>query len=251
VFKLTIKGDKEAGQFMTRLVAGSKKAERQVEAYGYELAEAASQLILSRIESLPTIGRFMAPRTLITADVVGGSIVLTISGMTEGEAGHPGTQSRGGAPPEVSSPEKNLWLTHEFGIPSDGSSELQSYVKDYGGVRATRRGRAYGRGSPYVGMIRQLVRSLATELNALLAPIGAIAATNVAADLLADASNNAIVIERTAASAMKATGVSMEALASLGVTRVSTTSRGQINLQGAGGRFVSGRSARVPTSIRR
>lgn len=254
MFKINV-DTKKAGQILVRLAAESRAMARDLESYAPEIADVAAEFILGEIRTgLPEgIGDFMADRTKIDIAHSGHTITLTISGMSEGEAGHP--PSRHGVP-KVKNPATNLWMTHEFGIPSGGGGggSLWTYTKDVGGVKSTRSGVAgYGRGSPYVGAIAKLATSITEQLNVVLRPIGAIAGNNVIADVIESATQGKVIIERSAMAALRRAGVSAAALAAMGVVKVSVTSRGQINLLGTtgGGRrhFISGGGG-VPTTIK-
>jgi len=219
--------------------------------------EAVGNIIIDAIRTrMPNsgIGNFMADRTKIEVETSSNRIDVIISGMTESEAGHPPRTD--GSIPRVSSGDVNLWNTHEFGIPSDGSStEDQNYKKDSGGVSVVRDGTEYGVGSPYVGAVKKVINSLSSEIKGLLSAYNAVVSNTFIADVIEIKTEGKIKIDRSAAAAFRRAGVSSTTLASLGVARAKVTSRGQILLfgptqTGAAGAFVSGKGL-VPTTINR
>lgn len=219
--------------------------------------EAVGNLIIDSIRTrMPNegIGNFMANRTKIEVETSASRIDIIISGMTEGEAGHPPRTD--GSIPSVSSPDVNLWNTHEFGIPSDGSSDDdQNYKKDSGGVSVVRDGTEYGVGSPYVGAVKKVIDGLSAEVKSLLSAYNAVVSNTFIADVIEIKTEGKIRIDRSAASAFRRAGVSNATLAALGVASAKVTSRGQILLfgptqTGAAGAFVSGKGL-VPTTIRK
>lgn len=254
MFKITVQS-KKTDAIILKLAATSNRLAADLQNYAPEIAEVAGELIIAEIrEKLPEgIGDFMANRTKVEATYSGTSILLTISGMTEGEAGHPA--SRSGVPRAKDG--ANLWLTHEFGRPTSGT--LGNYQKDVGGVTSIRSTRSlgsgkYGRGSPYVGAIRNMIPSITAQLNIALRPVGAIAANNVLADYIETGTRGRVKIDRSARAALNRAGIGFEALAAIGVVRVSVSSTGQINLLGSTGgsrrHFISGKGLGVPTTIR-
>lgn len=255
-FKLSITGDKELGEFAVRLRAATKLAQSKVEMNAPIMAEAASNIILEAIESdlagSKSFGAFMAPRTKIDVTYSGASIILNVSGMTEGEAGHPprydGSEVR-------AKDSDNLWALHEFGSTSEGHTSSLTFNKDVGGVTVHRKGKAHGAGSPYKGAVRSLIRGLTPQLNEVLRGLGGMVAGSVAGQTIELASGGKIQMARGARAAMRAAGVDESILASLGVSKVSITSSGQINLMGrtamGGHTFISGKSAGIPTTINR
>lgn len=217
--------------------------------------EAIGNLVIDSIRTkMPNIGigNFMADRTKIEVETSGSRIDIIISGMTEGEAGHPPRSD--GSVPKVSSADVNLWNTHEFGIPSEGSrDEEQNYQKDAGGVSVVRDGTEYGVGSPYVGAVKKIVDGLSKEVKDLLSAYNAVVSNTFIADVVEIKTEGKIKLDRTAASAFRRAGISNATLASLGVASAKVTSRGQILLfgptqTGAAGAFVSGKGL-IPTKI--
>lgn len=242
---------KDLDRFITVLQAEGAAFPEKIQDSLFDLGQLAANVIFQHIdEDLPNdgIAKFMYDRTAIDISVTSNSVTLEIRGMSEGEAGHPATLHN--PPPQVSSPDVNLWVTHEYGIPSDGSS--QGPDKDSGtGIKAQVKGGAtgYGAGSPYVGEIRRIVGGLTAQLQEVMQAFGAIVAYNAGADIIEHAGKGKIKVDRKAKTALKSAGIQEGYLASLGIAGVETTSTGQINLRGAGGRFTSGRG-HVPTTIK-
>jgi len=254
VFKVKV-DDEEARAIVARIEGTTKKHRAQIQSEGYGLGLAARQFILNRIaEDLGEgIGPFMAARTKIEITVSGSSIILNISGMSEGEAGHPPRSD--GTVPQVSSPDVNLWMVHEYGRNRDESQDQVTYRKDIGGKTVQRYGTAITASSPYIGSIRSLVQSLAVQLNPFLVGVAAISASNIAAENITKATGGKVQIDRSARAALRRAGVSATSLAQMGVHKVTVTSRGQILVIGktptGAGRFMSSKSLGIPTSINR
>ncbi len=242
---------KEVDRFITVLRAEGEAFPLKVQDNLYQIGEIAAEVIFKAIdEQMPNkaIAKFMVDRTAVDIVTTSKTISLEIRGMSEGEAGHPATLNN--PPPKVSSPDVNLWVTHEYGIPTDGNS--QGADKDQGaGIKAQVKAgeTGFGAGSPYVGEVRRIVSGLSAQLYSIIQAAGAIIANDIAGDIVEKATKNKIKVDRKAKTALKRAGVQQGYLASLGVLGVETTSRGQINLRNAGGRFTSGRG-HVPTTIK-
>lgn len=247
-YKINVKA--EAGEQLITVIKGSnRKVKDAIATYGVAMAEAVSSEIIQSIAQIPTIGPFLAVRTRVETIISGGTITLLVQGMSEGEAGNPPVS--GGEP----SDETNLWLAHEFGKPSDGHTTKTSFHKDVGGVTATREGVSHGAGSPYVGVIRNKISTITVQLEGICAAIAGIAASNIAADIVHEATGGKVKVDRSAQASLKRAGISASLLATLGVNKVSVSPSGQINLIGSNAKgghfFISGKNAGIPTTIHR
>lgn len=240
---------RQLDHFLTVMRGSGTRFPAAVQDNLYAIGEAASAVIMNAIEqNLPVrIAKFMIDRTAIDIAVSPGRIELNVRGMSEGEAGHPPRD--GGVPPRVSSPDVNLWLTHEYGVPTSGGSTGGNKDKGAGVTVPTSQSAGYGSGSPYVGEIQRIVRGLTSQLEGVLIAFGAIISNNIAADIIEEGTKGAIKIDRRASTALNRAGVSRASLATLAVAGVEVSESGQINLRGAAGRFVSG-GGLVPTTIR-
>lgn len=250
MFKLKV-DDNEARQILAEIHATTKAHRQQIEEEGYALGMAARNFILNSIrnELGDGIGPFMADRTKIEISVAGPSISLTISGMSEGEAGHP--KRRDGTVPQVSSPDVNLWMVHEYGRHRDEVSGEVTYRKDVGGKTVQRHGTAITAGSPYIGSIRSLVNGLSVQLNTFLVGLASVSASTKTAVSIEKATRRKVSVDKSARAALRRAKVNVTALAKMKVTGVEVTPRGQILVRGEGGRFVSNKALGIPTSISR
>jgi hypothetical protein len=248
--------DEDFNRFTAELTAKTKVFASDIDNVGPMAGVIVQRTILNAIrEQMPNsgIGDFMADRTGFDIQISGGRILVTVFGLTEGEAGNPARgegSSRAGTVPKVKDANSNLWNRHEFGIPDDGTTERVVFAKDSGGVKAIRAGSAFGSGSPYAGEVQRIISGLTNQLQDAISGAVAIHANNVVANNVRKASKNKIVVDTSAKSALRRSKVSMTALKELQVVGVETTSKGQINLRGASGRFVSG-GGKVPTKIRK
>lgn len=234
----------EAEKISLSITSASREISSRMNEQGPALAEVAEAFIRHSISAIPDIGEFMAARTAVDKTYAPGVVTLTIRGMTEGEAGFPGVS--GGTP----SSEMNLWNRIEFGSSDDGGGDT-TYVKDVGGVTASRKSRAAGVGSKRQGAIADTISSIITQLNAALSAAWGTAGAMTAASVVSKATRGkGIRVPKTAMAAMSAAGLDRDSLIALGVTGVNVTSSGQIIAKGAGGRFISMKSRGIPTTIR-
>lgn len=236
--------DSDARQIAVAIKAASKTMVPVMEANADAISDIARELVLSEIEKIPKIGKFMAPRTKITVTNVGGVINLSVSGYSEGEV--PDAPRSGG---DVT-PEMNLWAWHEAGPFKDSHGNQISYVKDAGGVTAVRKGASAGAGSMYKGSVKKVVSGLTKQLNELIQMAVRMAAYNIASTTIETSSRGKVKIARSSRSALKAAGVSESFLASLGVAGVTVSKTGQISVRGKGGRFMPQKVYGIPTKVR-
>lgn len=239
---------KNLSTFLVGLKSADKNLKADIKALGPTVAEIIERTILKAMEEqMPIgIGKFMIDRTAFDTKIKGGNISVLVRGMSEGEAGNPERLS--GGRPKVSSPEVNLWNVHEYGLMRDESEESQTITKDIGGVVVFRDSVSFGHGSPYQGMIRKIVSGLDKDIADAVRAAAAIQMNDSVADTIESASKGKIKVDRSAVKALNRAKVSLSSLAKLKVIGVETKMGGQINLRGAGGRFVSGKG-QVPTTI--
>ena len=239
--------DKQARETIFTISAGSKAMAQAFEANRPAIAAVASTHIRGVIADIDTIGPFLAPRTKIEVKHTGNTIILSVSGMNEQEAGFPPVS--GGEP----SGEMNLWAWHEYG-PSNPEGGETTYTKDVGGVKVTRSSKNAGAGSIYRGAVREVIGSLTTQLNIALRGVSAHAANNIAATVVETATRGKVKVPRSARAAMSAAGITGAYLAALGATKVGVTTSGQIYVIGVdamgGTGFLSSKSLGIPTTIR-
>lgn len=203
------------------------------------IGEAIRGAVLKEIEEIPGIGHFLAPRTHVDISFVGDNILLTVSGMTEGEAGFPGVS--GGEPKA----EHNLWDFHESGqYKIEGGKTV--YVKDAGGVIAHTSSSNAGAGSPYRGAVRDVIANLQVTLGTSIQAIVGQAAGNAVESGFDIATGGKVKIS---AAAKGAVGGAANAMAAAGVLKVTVTKKGQILVLGQGGRFMSPKVFGIPTKI--
>lgn len=248
---------KDLDHFLAVISAKGGRFKERLAQEGPVMGQAVAETIMNAIATqMPNdrIARFMSNRTKIDVISSESQVTLVIGGLTEGEVPPDRRARSDGTIPQVSSPDVNLWLTHEFGVPSDGSYSTEEYEKDVGGVKVVRKGTAYGHGSPYVGEIRKIVKSITGQLEGVLRGFGAIIGTQIAGEIIETASRGRVQIDPRAIPALQRAGISEAFLAGLKVIKVNVSKRGQINLigrsQAGAGRFISG-GGRVPTTINR
>lgn len=249
--------DKDFRKLVTTIKGSGRYIEERIESTGPEIAMAASAMILNAIRtqmSNPQIGAFMAPRTKITPIISGHTVVLEIEGKTEGEAGHPPRSD--GSIPKVKNNDVNLWITHEFGVPSDGASGTFTYEKDVGGVTAQRTVRGHGVGSPYVGEIRRIITGMTDAISQVAMTVAGIAAVSAVADVVSAGTGGKVKLDKSAKAALSALNINPALLATYGINQAFVSSRGQINYLGSTGAgnyktFVSGKRFGLPTTINR
>lgn len=250
--RFNVQGLDEAGRIVARIEHGLDIVDDLVEESMQIMAEAAEGIIVQSIRELHPAGDFMANRTKIEKNLLGNTIIFRISGKKEGEVENP--ERRDGTVPKVSNPNRvSLWEVLEYGRDSDGGSEDITYIKDEGtGKKAIRSGRSHGKGGQYAGMVEDIITGLTLQLDAAFEEFGAIAAHGTTAAMMKTAG---VKVDASAEAALRRAGISRGTLKELGVTRVSVSSSGQINLigPGPGGKgtatFISGSGVGVPTTI--
>jgi hypothetical protein len=229
---------KEAEHLAVAVQHAVLEAEADLQATAPVLAAVAEQIIMHSIASIPKIGPFMAARTSIDTTFTPGNIVLTISGMTEEEAGIEG----------VAKPENNLWDWHEYGASSDAGG-LTTYEKDVGGVKAQRKSKAAGVGSKYKGVVKDTVSGLTFQLQEALQAVWTTAGVVSVDRALSKATRGKVKIPTSARAAFKRAGFSPSSLASIGVQRIEVSAGGQIKAIGSSG-YIPMKSRGMPTTIR-
>ena len=235
--------DRQARQLALQVSMAAKALKPAMDAQAPVLGQVAEAIIMESIAAIPHIGEFLAVRTKIDTVYGPGIITLSISGMTEEEAGFPPTS--GGA----AKGNMNLWNWHEFG-PSGDAGAMTSWLKDAGGVRASRKTKAAGTGSKYKGAVKDTIGSLTVQLNTALQAVWGAAGQITAASVYSKATGGKVKIPRKAQAVMRAAGVEGGALAAIGVSKITVSVGGQIKARGASGKFVPMKSTGIPTTIR-
>lgn len=247
--------DKKVERLVGSLALSGKYLEDSVENMADELGQIAKGAVLTAIYnqmSNPEIGRFMFNRTDVKVSFSKGVAVLNVTGLPEGSVPNPARSD--GTIPQVSSPNVNLWMTHEFGVPtSGGDSQKMVYEKDDGGVKVVRNGAAYGMGSPYVGEIRGIIAGIGPALERAFR-VFAKGKAYAAMGQVLKVGGMDINVNAFALSKIRDMGGDLSSLKKLGIDKVDVTARGQINYLGSnpGGtrRFISGKAEGLPTTIR-
>jgi hypothetical protein len=212
------------------------------------IATAIEEMVLSEIEDIPGIGHFMRPRTRVASQIGPESIVITISGMTEAEAGYPPVS--GGKPKA----NHNLWNFHEFGQ-SGASGEMQSFLKDPGGIRTQARSRAAGAPSGYQGAVARRIMSMTAQLDLAITSIVQASGQNFVDTSLRTATRGRVFISRKARPALAAGGVTGNMLINMNAVHVGVHKTGTIfvvgKTEGGGHSFLPLKASGIPTTIRR
>jgi hypothetical protein len=240
--------DEDARRLHIGLSRGFREAEAMMESNKAAIADAASNLIFAEIREIDKIGDFMAARTKIDVSYTGDAIILSVSGMTEEEAGRPSKSGGDG-----DGKDYNLWEWLENGA-GKGEGSKTTYEKDVGGVKATRKKTAMGAPGKYKGAVADALQSVTFQLADALEGVAVESVTNSLSSSIERATRGKVKITGGAGEALRSAGITQEMLAAKAVMRVSVTKTGQIIVLGknAGGTtgFLSPSALGIPTTIR-
>lgn len=246
-FNITIETE-EFEDMLVHITTGMQKSQYLMDQYGPSIAQAAEQAILAEISSLGRFGVFMADRTKITPTYMSGAVVLSITGMSEGEAGFP---ERSGGPTTA---QMNLWMKHEYGSFTSDSESEQTYMKNRGaGVIAIRKSRSASVGSPYRGLMGETISAMTVQLDLALNAIAGMSAYSIAGGIVESATKGKVKIGRGVRSLMKGAGVTMADLQAANIVSIGIKGGGQVYAvakDGAGHTWKSPSSLGLPTTIR-
>lgn len=246
--------------FTRRLSVSGTKAERITEEAAPAIGNIIAEMIMAKMSELASgdgkearFWKFMAARTAINVQWSGGTVIVTVSGLAEGEVPN-ASDSRTGADTDA-----NLWEAQEFGSAYNGQEgKLQVFLKDAGGKLVFTRKTASKDVSPNKrrGSVNRLVQSLRLQIETSAQIIAAIQGHTAVAQVIEEAApRGSIEIDKRARTALKRASVDEAMLASLGVEKVVVMGSGQISLMGhntAGSmRFIAGKDFGIPTTIRR
>lgn len=257
---INVKVDKRAlDEFTRQLSVSGTKLERIVEEAAPAVGEVVSRMVMGEMLERSRSGdksdrnfwSFMAARTDITVAWSGGTVIVTISGLTEGEVPDAENSRTGGN----ANANANLWARHEFGAVFDPESGKLTYTKDTGGVSVVRSSRAGGQVSKRTGSVDKLVRSLRAQIESSAVVLAAITASTATGEFVESATKGKVSIDKSAKAALKRANVSKGLLATMGVDSVKVTQKGQILLLGRSEngsvRFKGAKEFGIPTTIRR
>lgn len=246
-FKIKVESE-ELDKLLVQISSDLTRVESKMAEYAPSLAAAAEQAIFAEIASLGRFGEFMADRTKITPTFGAGTIILSITGMSEGEAGFP---ERSGGP---TTSEMNLWLKHEYGSFSNDSEAEQTYVKNNGtGVVAIRKSRSAAVGSPYRGLMTETISAMTVQLNLALNAVAGVQAYTIAGNIVETASRGKVKVGKGVRALMQGAGVSMQDLQAANIVNIGIKSGGQVFAvakDGTGHTWKSPSSLGLPTTVK-
>lgn len=258
---LNVKVNQKALEEFTRqLSLSGTKLERIVEDAAPAVGEVVSRMVIGEMLERSRTGdkndrnfwAFMAARTAINVSWSNGTVIVSISGMPEGEVPDAEDTRSGGG---VTNPATNLWARHEFGAVFDPESGKLTYTKDDGGVTVVRESKSGGQVSKRTGSVNRLVQSLRSQIESSAVVLTAITANTATAETIESATSGKVSIDKGAKAALKRAGVSKSLLATMGVENVKVTQKGQILLMGRSSngsvRFKGAKEFGIPTTIRR
>lgn len=246
-FKIKIES-KDADEMLVKIASDLTRVQSKMDEFAPSLAAAAEQAIFAEIASLGRFGEFMVDRTKITPSFGAGTIILSITGMSEGEAGFP---ERSGGPTTA---DMNLWMKHEYGSFSNDSEAEQTYMKNRGaGVIAIRKSRSAAVGSPYQGLMTETISAMTVQLNLALNAVAGIQAYGIAGNIIETASRGKVKVGKGVRALMQGAGVSMSDLQSANIVNIGIKSGGQVFAvakDGSGHTWKSPSSLGLPTTVK-